>query len=137
MYTKLLKYQRENRKNMPPPERILWHKIRSEQLGIKFRRQYALRFSSPLLQEGVHSRVRIFDFYAPQINLAIELDGDSHFPDQQSRDRELQLDHYLFEKYNIKVIRFLNPDVMYKTIEVLEEIVRVINSIPHPNLPPF
>jgi len=55
------------RRNMPQAEVILWSKLRNKALkGYKFRRQYSIeRF--------------VIDFYCPQLKLAIEVDGDSHF----------------------------------------------------------
>lgn len=61
------KLQRQQlRANMPMPEKILWAKIRNQQLGVKFRRQHGI---------GRY----IVDFYCPECALVIELDGDSHY----------------------------------------------------------
>ena len=46
-------------------EKILWQKLRNKKLGIKFRRQHPVD-------------MYILDFYAPDIKLAIELDGSPH-----------------------------------------------------------
>jgi very-short-patch-repair endonuclease len=61
--------RRSLRNNMPPAEKIVWEKLRNRQIeGCKFRRQYSIdRF--------------VIDFYAPELKLAIEIDGDSHFQD--------------------------------------------------------
>lgn len=121
MYTKLLKIQRQLRKNMPSPEQILWFQIRKEQLGIKFRRQYAIEN-------------RIFDFYAPKIKLAIELDGDSHFLSLEDREKELVQDQHLHKKYGIKTLRFIKPEVINNFTGVLETIQ---SNIPLPGPPPL
>src|SRR3989344_1711270 len=63
------------RKNMPAPEVILWQKIRNGQLGIRFRRQYSIDNY-------------ILDFCAPAIGLVIEIDGDSHYLNEQARLRD-------------------------------------------------
>ena len=71
--------RRSLRNNMPPAEKIVWEKLRNRQIeGCKFRRQYSIdRF--------------VIDFYAPELKLAIEIDGDSHFQDgAQVYDYELQ-----------------------------------------------
>ena len=47
-------------------EKILWSKIRNQQLGVKFRRQHGI---------GKY----IVDFYCSDFQLVIELDGDSHY----------------------------------------------------------
>lgn len=105
---------------MPTPELILWQKIRKEQLGIKFRRQYTIEN-------------RILDFYAPSIKLGIEIDGDSHFKDDESRKIELIRDEELFKNRGIKVIRFFNTEIMRNTEGILMFILGEIN--PPPNLP--
>ena len=55
------------RKEETETEKILWEEIRNSRLGIKFRRQHPID-------------MYILDFYAPEIKLAIELDGSIHFP---------------------------------------------------------
>lgn len=127
METKYKKLQRLLRSNMPAPELILWQKIRGKQLGVKFRRQYAIEIS------GEETRGRILDFYAPSIKLGIEVDGDSHFKNEESRKRELIRDNELFKNYGIKVIRFLNLDIMRNLDGVLTVISKEID--PPPNLP--
>ena len=55
------------RRTMPKAEVLLWMQLKGRQLlGCKFRRQYSV---------GSY----VLDFYCPEIRLAIELDGDSHF----------------------------------------------------------
>ena len=57
---------RSLRRELLPPERLLWRKLRNRQLaGLKFRRQYP------------HGNYTL-DFYYEQIKLAIEIDGRSH-----------------------------------------------------------
>ena len=52
---------------MPPAEIILWSRLKGRQLeGYKFRRQ-----------SGVEHFV--LDFYGPELKLAVEIDGDSHY----------------------------------------------------------
>jgi len=109
MDTKFKQLQKELRENMPLPEVILWQAIRGKQLGVKFRRQYTIGN-------------RILDFYSPSIKLGIEIDGDSHFLDEKSREREIEKDRELERHYGIKVLRFLNPEIMRN----LEEVVQII-----------
>ena len=55
------------RNTMPDAEVILWSRLKGRQiLGCKFRRQHSV---GPF----------VMDFYSPEIRLAIELDGDSHY----------------------------------------------------------
>lgn len=55
------------RQHATQPEQLLWRHLRGSQVnGLKFRRQYGV---------GVY----VLDFYCPELRLAIELDGDSHY----------------------------------------------------------
>jgi very-short-patch-repair endonuclease len=59
--------RRRLRQSMPTAERIVWARLRNRQLAdCKFRRQY-----------GVAQFV--VDFYAPELKLAIEIDGPTHW----------------------------------------------------------
>lgn len=98
---------------MPAPEKILWYRIRNNQLGVKFRRQYALEN-------------RTFDFYAPQIKLAIELDGESHYQKAGQHELELERDKELFKTHGIKTLRFLNTDINFNVQGALEVILKAI-----------
>ena len=102
------------RKNMPEAEVILWSKLRRKQLcNIKFRRQYSV---------GPY----VLDFYAPQIKLAIELDGDSHFT-TEAKNHDRERDEYI-EGFGIKILRILNPEIYENLDNVLEYIGRVIGE---------
>jgi len=115
MDTKFKQLQKELRENMPLPEVILWQVIRGKQLGVKFRRQYTIGN-------------RILDFYSPIIKLGIEIDGDSHFLDEKSREREIEKDRELEKHYGIKVLRFLNPEIMRNLEEVVQVILKEIEK---------
>jgi very-short-patch-repair endonuclease len=106
------KKRRELRKNMPLPEVILWQKIRANQLGVKFRRQH---------QIGDY----ILDFYCPEKKLGIEIDGESHFISSEIQKRDESRDQNLAKK-KIKILRFLNPEIMKNLEGVLIEIVEEI-----------
>lgn len=103
-------FQRELRKNMPLPEVILWQRLRYQQLGVKFRRQHTIGN-------------RILDFYSPKTKLGIEIDGESHFVDEKLRQQEIKEDKEL-QKQGIKIVRFLNPEVM----ENLEGVLMTISD---------
>ncbi len=108
------------RKNMPAPEAILWQKIRSGQLGVKFRRQFCVNNF-------------VLDFYSSSTKLAVEIDGDSHFTDQEARLKDEKRDRFLLS-LGIKVIRFTNKDIM----ENLDGIIgKIIEEIPPLSLPLF
>jgi len=115
--------RRSLRKNMPPAEVILWSKLRGKGLhGCKFRRQYSI---------GPY----IVDFYAPQLKLAIELDGDSHYVDgAQQRDQVRQA---FIESADITVLRFTNYDIYDRLEGVIDKILEKIpkHTSPDPSLP--
>ena len=62
-----------SRRHPTPSERILWEALRGRRLGVKFRRQAVL------------GNV-IVDFYAPEVRLAVEVDGAAH-RGREARDR--------------------------------------------------
>ena len=105
IYGEIKERARSMRKSLTPAEEKLWRRIRKKQVnGFRFRRQYAIsRF--------------ITDFYCPEAELAIELDGDIHdVPGQAEYDEERQL--YL-EGLGISVLRFTNDQVINRTDEVV------------------
>lgn len=100
--------RRALRRISPEPESKLWQHLRARRLsGLKFRRQYSI---------GPY----VVDFYCPATRLVIEVDGDSHARDEAKlydRDRS-----EYFADHNIRVIRFLNAEVMEDIEKVLEKI---------------
>ena len=104
--------RRSLRNNIPPAEKIVWEKLRNRQIkGCKFRRQYSID-------------VFVVDFYAPELKLAIEIDGDSHFRDgAQIYDYERQS---FLESKGTRFLRFTNQQV-YKELEGI--IVRIAETI--------
>ncbi|MFZ6800582.1 endonuclease domain-containing protein [Undibacterium sp. Di24W] len=63
---------RSLRKEMTDVERLLWARLRGQQLGVKFRRQY------PFLNF-------VLDFVCLELKLVVELDGSQH-ADSQAYD---------------------------------------------------
>lgn len=65
------------------------------------------------------------DFYSPELKIALEIDGDTHFKDNEIKyDSKRQT---LLENYGIKFLRFTNTDVLKSTdyvIDKLREFVR-------------
>jgi very-short-patch-repair endonuclease len=111
--------RRELRKNSSAPEERLWSKLRRQQLGVRFRRQHGV---------GRY----ITDFYCAEWALVIELDGDSHFtPETQVYDAER--DRFMYS-LGLRVLRFLNRDVMENMEGVVEQIVAVGNERFTPSL---
>ena len=78
--------------------------------GLKFRRQYGIgQF--------------IVDFYCPELRLAIELDGDSHFNNKEVLEYDKRRQEYI-ERVNIKFLRFTNNEVF----ESLEGVIQAIQE---------
>ena len=99
---------------MPPAERILWSKLKGRLLeGYKFRRQHSI-------DEFV------LDFYCPQAELAIEIDGDSHYG-EDNEDYDV-LRQKKIESHGIKIIRFTNNEV-YDSLEgIVDHILKQLKE---------
>ncbi len=101
------------RKKMTFAEVALWLLIKNKQInGVRFLRQYSI---------GRY----IVDFYAPQFKLAIELDGEGHFSEQQM-EYDRRRTKYL-NSLGIKVLRFENFEIINYPERTLEEIRRYLN----------
>ena len=102
----LLKDKRkELRDNMTEAELILWEHIKSNKLGVKFRRQHMIECFIP-------------DFVALSCKLIIEIDGEIHkYRKEYDNDRE----HFLNEK-GYRVIRFENDEVLNNIEFVIKKI---------------
>ena len=84
------------RKRATTAERILWHRLRGSQLGVKFRRQVPL--------EGY-----IVDFVCFEKKVVVELDGSQHAAPVH-RQRDAQRDAML-ERLGFRVLRFWNHEI--------------------------
>ena len=111
------------RNNMPPAEQLVWARLKGKQIeNCKFRRQYSV---------GVFA----IDFYAVEIKLAIEIDGDSHFTDgAEVADRErqcsiLQRRGYANESSGIRFLRFTNLQVYEELDAVIEAISQMVCAL--------
>ena len=93
---------------------MLWCRLRRKQiLGIPFYRQKPI---------GEY----IVDFYAPKVNLVIEIDGSQHLDEDEVQKDRLR-DKYLREQ-GLEVLRFYNIDI-FKNIEgVMETIYNFISQ---------
>lgn len=106
---------------MPPAEIILWSELKNKRLdGYKFRRQYSIENY-------------VVDFYCPELKLAIEVDGQSHYIDGATRHDKKRQD--IIESFGINILRFTNREV-YENIEgVLIKLKQHIGKKP-PLTPP-
>ena len=102
------------RNNLPPPEAIIWSKLRNSQvLGYKFRRQYGV---------GPY----VIDFYCPALKLAVEIDGDSHFvTDAIENDNRRRA---FIKSFAIHFLRFTNQEVNRELEAVLEKICQFVQE---------
>jgi very-short-patch-repair endonuclease len=113
--SKLKPKARVLRSNMTDVEKMLWSRVRRKQiLGVQFYRQKPI---------GNY----VVDFYAPQANLVIELDGGQHFePEQERYDEQRTLN---LQKQGLSVLRFTNLDVLKNIEGVMEVIFRQIQKV--------
>jgi len=108
--TALKRLRRQLRAALTPAEATLWKHLQSSQLdGRKFRRQHSV---------GPY----VLDFYCPQEQLAVELDGAAH-DHERAAERDEARDRYL-ESVGITVVQSENRNVL----ENLEGVLQVIRD---------
>lgn len=92
---------RKLRKDPTEAEKRLWSRLRGEQLGVKFTRQFPIGNA-------------IVDFACRRLKLAIELEGGQHAdsPTDEARTR-------MIEAHGYHVVRYWNNDVLANTDGVL------------------
>lgn len=114
-YNKKLKTNsRSLRNNSTDAEILLWSRLRRKQiLNVQFYRQKTI---------GNY----IADFYAPQANLVIEVDGGQHF-EKNHAEKDKRRDSFM-EEQGLKVLRFDNLQVLQSINEVADVIFRVVDS---------
>lgn len=109
---------------MPKAEAVLWKQIRAKQInGLRFRRQYSI---------GTY----IVDFYCPELMLAVEVDGDSHFMGEASIKRDKERQSFI-EKQGISFLRFTNDDIYNRLEGVLMAIADFGKKKITPPAPPL
>ena len=100
-----------NRRPMTQAETVLWEELRSNKLGVHFRRQHVI---------GTY----IVDFVSLKNHLVIEVDGEYHLsPEQQLLDSERM--RYLEQK-GYRVIRFTNYQIMNNLEFVMSKLIRAL-----------
>ena len=100
-----------NRRPMTQAETVLWEELRSNKLGVHFRRQHVI---------GAY----IVDFVSLKNHLVIEVDGEYHLsPEQQLLDSERT--RYLEQK-GYRVIRFTNYQIMNNLEFVMSKLIRAL-----------
>ena len=112
---------RELRKEMTSAEKNLWQQLCSRQLGVKFRKQHPI---------GPY----ITDFYARDVGLIIEVDGDTHFTPEAEAYDSVRTDY--LHQLGLTVLRFTNLEIFQHLDGVLSQIHQVIRAV-HPSKTPF
>jgi very-short-patch-repair endonuclease len=110
---------RKLRRQMSPPEVLLWDQLRGSKLGFKVRRQHPI---------GPY----VADFFVRGAGFVIEIDGGAHdFGDRPERDEKRE--RYITER-GYRVVRLGAGDVMKNLDGVLKFIVeQVTNPLHHPS----
>ena len=108
--------RRDLRSNGTAAEAVLWRCLRAKQVeGVQWRRQFSI---------GVY----ILDFYAPQLKLCIELDGEPHYTPEGSA-YDMQREEWLLRVHGIRTIRFENVDVFRHNESIIEYIRAITKDI--------
>lgn len=111
---KLTERARELRKNMTKAEKHFWFNVikTPDFKNIKFLKQRVVDHY-------------IVDFYCPEKNLAIEIDGEIHY-NQIEYD---QIRTHLLKQYGLKIIRFTNNEVINQPEKVKTRLISIISSL--------
>ncbi|MFZ4583027.1 MAG: endonuclease domain-containing protein [Paludibacter sp.] len=97
-------------------EKKLWSHLNKNQLGVRFKAQQPID-------------IFIVDFYCHKFKLVIEVDGDIHLSQKEYDDgRTAEL-----EKWDLRVIRFKNEEVINDIEGVVRKIKRYINFATSPS----
>jgi very-short-patch-repair endonuclease len=95
----------ELRKDMTLAEKALWERLKSNQLGVRFKAQHPID-------------IFIVDFYCHKYKLVVEVDGEIHLSQKEyDEGRTAEL-----ERFGLTLIRFTNE-------EVLDDVERVVGEI--------
>lgn len=94
---------------MPKAEIVLWSRLKNRQINNrKFRRQHSI---------GKY----VVDFYCPECELVIEVDGDSHYSGADAKNRDIVRQKDI-ESLGLKFLRFTNLEIYNNLSAVLDTI---------------
>lgn len=110
------------RKSSSQMEGAFWRRVRNNQIGYKFRRQHGI---------GQY----VVDFYCPELQLVIEIDGDSHAEKEHIEYDKAR--EYFFRKLNLRIIRYYNRDIVNNIEGVFEDLLARIEKLTNPIYPPL
>lgn len=99
------------RQNMTEAEKYLWSRLNKRQLGVRFKAQHPIS-------------IFIVDFYCHQCKLVVEVDGEIHLSRKEydeGRTAELK-------RFDLKIIRFSNQEVMNNIEWVIDEINKCLSA---------
>lgn len=114
--------RRRLRKKTSSSEKIVWTYLRRKQiLDERFLRQFSVDYY-------------VLDFYCPRLRLAIEVDGDSHFINQEAIDYDKERQDYI-ENLGITFLRFTNAQVNQSNDDVINEITNKVKELQNRNPP--
>ena len=115
LYNKNLKQLSRNlRNNSTISEIILWQELRAAKLGYTFNRQ------KPILNY-------IVDFYCKPLNLVIEVDGISHWDENQIKEDEIRQSE--LEDLGLHFLRFDDNEVLKDLENVISTIEMTIEEL--------
>ena len=115
-YNKLLVSRaKELRNNPTESEKILWEKVLKQDklLGLRFLRQKPLDNF-------------IVDFYCAKLMVAIEVDGEVHL---KQKERDVERDSLLFNKFGVWVIRLENKDVINHIEKITSRLISELSPL--------
>jgi len=110
---RLVPHARELRKHMTKPERKLWF-------------DYLRKFKHQVLRQRPIDNY-IVDFYCPALKLVIEIDGESHFTEEDKQYDEERTP--VLKAYGLRIIRFLNTEVVQNFDGVCQKIEEIAESL--------
>lgn len=104
---------RELRKSTTDAEKVFWHRVLKNKKfkNLKFTRQKPLGDF-------------IADFYCAKLGIVIEIDGDIH---KENKIRDKERDNIILRKFNIKVIRYNNNEILNNLERVTEDLIKKLS----------
>ncbi|SNS51323.1 Very-short-patch-repair endonuclease [Ekhidna lutea] len=105
---RLVPLAKKLRMDMTFSEVLLWNELKQKQLGIRFSRQVPID-------------EYIVDFYCKDLMLAIEIDGESHYHDDQPAKDLVRQERLEF--LGVNFLRFDDIDIKRNINWVLEQII--------------
>ncbi len=109
LYPLLKQHAKRMRANPTKAEEVMWQLLKNDSLGVSFKRQCVILDF-------------IADFFAPALNLIIEVDGEYHNEEEQMILDEARTHRLKNKGYNI--LRFTNDEVLCHT----EYVIRIIED---------